>query len=114
MGVAVPNFVWLQLFAKLPDSALKKIEAVEGDCGVTGLGLSDQDRALLLSKVHIVVHAAATVRFDERLPLAVDINVRGTKEMLDLARDMTSLKVHLRWSGNRFTSLKNLKVSFFI
>lgn len=78
----------------MPDSARKKLEAVEGDCGVLGLGLADQDRVLLLSKVNIVIHAAATVRFDERLPLAVDINVRGTKEMLDLARQMPGLKVN--------------------
>ncbi|XP_046683821.1 fatty acyl-CoA reductase wat-like isoform X2 [Homalodisca vitripennis] len=86
------------LFAKIPAKARLKVEAIEGDCAVPGLGLSDQDRCLLVSKVHIIIHAAATVRFDERLSIAVDINVRGTREMLDLAREMPGLKAFVHVS----------------
>lgn len=84
-----------QLFAQIPAKARLKVEAIEGDCGSPGLGLSDQERCLLVSKIHVVIHAAATVRFDEKLPLAVNINVKGTQEMLDLARDMPNLEVGL-------------------
>ncbi|XP_054280185.1 fatty acyl-CoA reductase wat-like isoform X2 [Macrosteles quadrilineatus] len=86
------------LFCKIATKARHKVEAVEGDCSLPGLGLSDQDRCLLVSKVSIVIHAAATVRFDERLSLAVDINVRGTQEMLDLAREMSNLKAFVHVS----------------
>lgn len=82
-----------QLFAQVPAKARLKVEAIEGDCASPGLGLSDQDRCVLISKIHVVIHAAATVRFDEKLPLAVSINVKGTQEILDLAREMPNLQV---------------------
>lgn len=85
-----------QLFAQVPAKARLKVEAIEGDCGSPGLGLSDQDRSVLVSKIHVVIHAAATVRFDEKLPLAVSINVKGTQEMLDLAREMPNLQVRYK------------------
>jgi fatty acyl-CoA reductase len=41
--------------------------------------------------ISVVFHSAATVRFDEALSKAVSMNVRGTKEMLDLTKEMTQL-----------------------
>lgn len=48
-------------------------------------------------QVEVVFHGAATVRFDEPLKTAVQINVRGTREMLRLARGCTKLRafVHI-------------------
>lgn len=63
-----------------------------GDCSLAGLGLSPEDRAVLADNVNLVFHCAATVRFDEALDVAVNINVRGTRCVLDLARDMKSLR----------------------
>lgn len=57
------------------------------------MGLSISDREMLTSKVDIILHAAATVRFDENLKLAFTINVLGTRDVLDLARQMKHLKV---------------------
>lgn len=37
-------------------------------------------------------HVAATVRFDEKLDVSVAINVRGTKEIIDLARSCPHLE----------------------
>lgn len=56
------------------------------------LGLSPENRELLRS-THIVIHGAATVRFDEKLRIAASINVRGTKELILLAKEMPDLKV---------------------
>lgn len=41
----------------------------------------------------IVFHAAATVRFDEKLSLAMSINVEGVKSTLELCKRMKNLKV---------------------
>jgi fatty acyl-CoA reductase len=57
----------------------------------TGLSISEVDRAELIKEISVVFHSAATVRFDEALSKAVSMNVRGTKEMLDLAKDMKHL-----------------------
>jgi hypothetical protein len=40
-----------------------------------------------------VFHVAATVRFDENLRLAVGINIMGTHNVLELAKEMAKLKV---------------------
>lgn len=85
----------MQLFEKLKEDVPKfrhKLVVVNGDCAVAGLGLSITDRQLVTSKVNIVIHAAATVRFDEKLKLALDINVHGTRELVNLCHEMRNVK----------------------
>lgn len=53
------------------------------------------DRQKLISSINIIFHVAATVRFDENIKLAYNINVNGIKEMLALAREIRNLKVKL-------------------
>lgn len=84
------------MFSKLREEVPKfrhKIVAIAGDCSITGLGLSIFDRHILISNVNVVFHAAATVRFDEKLKLALNINVNGTKELLNLCSAMEQLTV---------------------
>ncbi|XP_017783688.1 PREDICTED: putative fatty acyl-CoA reductase CG5065 [Nicrophorus vespilloides] len=69
-----------------------KIRAIKGDVSFPGLGISEEDRKLITSKTNIILHVAATVRFDEKINLAVDINVKGTKEMLMLGRECKHLQ----------------------
>ncbi|KAK2580056.1 hypothetical protein KPH14_012340 [Odynerus spinipes] len=69
----------------------KSVTAIHGDVQLPGLGISLQDRKLLIEKINIVYHGAATVRFDEALKKAVLINTRGTKQMLELAKEMKNL-----------------------
>ncbi|XP_012281000.1 putative fatty acyl-CoA reductase CG5065 [Orussus abietinus] len=73
--------------AALQDS----VTVISGDVSLPGLGISPEDRKLLCDRVSIVYHAAATVRFDELLKKAVILNTRGTKQMLDLAKEMKKL-----------------------
>lgn len=40
----------------------------------------------------IIFHGAATVRFDEKIKLAMNTNVRGTKEILMLAHECVKLQ----------------------
>lgn len=86
----------MQLFKKLKDEQPKfrhQIVAVAGDCSQPNLGMSSQDRAAIIREVSIVFHVAATVRFDEKLKLAVPINVRSTRDILTLCKEITNLKV---------------------
>ncbi|KAB0791177.1 hypothetical protein PPYR_02977 [Photinus pyralis] len=69
-----------------------KVVGIAGDCSLTDLGLTIQDRQLLIQEVSIVFHVAATVRFDEKLKLAMAINVKGPREVLYLCREMINLK----------------------
>ncbi|RLU25314.1 hypothetical protein DMN91_001470 [Ooceraea biroi] len=83
------------LFVKLKDEQPKfrhQIVAVAGDCSQPSLGMSSQDRATIIREVSIVFHVAATVRFDEKLKLAVPINVRSTRDILNLCKEIANLK----------------------
>ena len=75
---------------------MNKVRLVAGDCALPMLGLGEADRELLCQEVNIVFHVAATVRFDEKLATAININVRSTKQLLQLARLMPHLKVGLQ------------------
>lgn len=70
-----------------------RLVAVAGDCALPGLGLSRDERDLLISKVNVIFHVAATVKFDENLKLAFRINVSATRDVLELARQTKNLKV---------------------
>jgi fatty acyl-CoA reductase len=70
-----------------------KVVAIPGDCNMTDMGLRASDRSLLTEDVTHIFHVAATVRFDEKLRLAIGINVMGTHNVLELAKQMTRLKV---------------------
>nr|XP_012221034.1 PREDICTED: putative fatty acyl-CoA reductase CG5065 [Linepithema humile]XP_012221035.1 PREDICTED: putative fatty acyl-CoA reductase CG5065 [Linepithema humile]XP_012221036.1 PREDICTED: putative fatty acyl-CoA reductase CG5065 [Linepithema humile]XP_012221037.1 PREDICTED: putative fatty acyl-CoA reductase CG5065 [Linepithema humile]XP_012221038.1 PREDICTED: putative fatty acyl-CoA reductase CG5065 [Linepithema humile] len=71
--------------------ALNKVYPVKGDVGMPELGLEPQDKDMLIQRVNIVFHGAATVRFNESLKIAVNLNTRGTDRMLDLCRRMANL-----------------------
>jgi len=56
------------------------------------------DRKLLVDEVQIVLHGAATVRFDERLTVALDINTRGTLLVVQIAKEMRRLEAFVHVS----------------
>lgn len=72
---------------------LKKMKAVEGDLGLPGLGLSDENKMILIEEVSIVFNGAASLRLEAGLKDAVRHNTTGTKHVLDLAVEMKKLEV---------------------
>lgn len=84
------NPVFDRIRSEFP-GALNKILPVKGDVGLPDLGLQPEDKDILIQSVNIVFHSAATVRFNEPLKVAVNLNTRGTDRMLDLCRRMTNL-----------------------
>ncbi|KAL1377296.1 hypothetical protein pipiens_016355 [Culex pipiens pipiens] len=73
------------------DSLLAQCVVIGGDVTELGLGISAEDRKLVTDNVSIIYHCAATIRFDELLKKAVMLNTRGTKLMLDLAKECKKL-----------------------
>jgi fatty acyl-CoA reductase len=84
------HFMFATIAKNMPGQ-LEKLRVVQGDIIELRLGMSDADRATLVREISVVFHSAATVKFDEELSKAVSMNVRGTKEMLDLAKEMPQL-----------------------
>ncbi|XP_060852908.1 fatty acyl-CoA reductase wat-like [Rhopalosiphum padi] len=74
-----------------PDFMIK-IKIIEGDLGQPSLGLSSDDREWLIKNVNFVFHCAATVKFNETLQIATEINIQGTNSILDFATMMKNLK----------------------
>ncbi|XP_041971168.1 fatty acyl-CoA reductase wat-like isoform X1 [Aricia agestis] len=93
---------------------LDQIGLVEGDIGELNVGLSEESRAKLANEVDIIFHGAATVRFDEALPIAVNINVRGAREMLLLARACPRLRAYIHVStAYSNCNLKEIEERFY-
>jgi len=74
---------------------LSKITCVPGDLLSPKLGLDDAAYKDLIKKVGIVINSAATVVFDERLDMALDLNTMGPQGMLEFARDAGAIFVHV-------------------
>ncbi|XP_063697921.1 putative fatty acyl-CoA reductase CG8306 [Culicoides brevitarsis] len=92
----IPNFFQSPLFDVVKkerglDYMMKKVRVIPGDCSLLELGMSKADRELVANNVNIIYHCAATIRFDEPLKRAALLNTRGTKLMIDLAKECKKL-----------------------
>lgn len=77
---------------KCNPQALQKLCLIEGDCVSDGLGITEKDKIVLKSNVNIIFHIVATVKFNEALTTAIDLNVNGTIRVLNLAKEMPKLE----------------------
>lgn len=92
----IEKLVKLPLFQQLRDNnpqALEKITGIAGDVSLDNLGISEENVKLLHTNVSVVFHIAATVKFEEPLKKAVNINVCGTERLLNLCKGMKKLAV---------------------
>ncbi|XP_071561646.1 uncharacterized protein [Temnothorax nylanderi] len=99
----------LQLFDKLRKerpSNFEKLVPISGDVSEKGLGLSTVDRQILVERVTIVIHAAASVRFNDTLKYAIFVNTRATRDICILAQSMKNLKA-LVYVGTAFAHVNN-------
>ncbi|XP_057334726.1 fatty acyl-CoA reductase 1-like [Microplitis mediator] len=97
-GISIDNRVRQLLSLPLYDrlrkerpSAIDKVVPIEGDTMKEGLGIPDFERKVLIERVSIVFHVAASVRFDDPLKAAVFTNTRSTRDMCILAAQMKKL-----------------------
>ncbi|XP_076277731.1 fatty acyl-CoA reductase wat [Lasioglossum baleicum] len=75
-------------------SFLSKVVMIEGDAAAEDFGMTPEVRAALMD-TNIIFHAAATVRFDEKLRVGVNTNVRTTKCLLLWAKQLSNLKAFI-------------------
>jgi fatty acyl-CoA reductase len=75
-----------------------KIVAVAGDIMEDRLGMSEQVYNTVASKVNFIVHMAATVNFDERLDISVQMNVLGSLRVMALAQKSPKLQAYVHMS----------------
>lgn len=83
-----------------------RVRALAGDMTLPGLGLDPDVAQSIAGAVDEIIHGAAAVSFDLDLARARAINVRGTREMLDLAA-----LCHRRGGLRRFTYISTAYVA---
>uniref|UniRef100_A0A8C1X1B7 Fatty acyl-CoA reductase n=1 Tax=Cyprinus carpio TaxID=7962 RepID=A0A8C1X1B7_CYPCA len=97
----IADMINCKLFDRLreeqPDFA-EKIIAVKSDLTQPDLDLSIEDQETLIGCINIVFHCAATIRFNEPLKDAMQLNVLATQKMLNLAHRMKHLEVFIHVS----------------
>lgn len=64
---------------------------MQGDVSEPELGLSPEDRSVLIANVNVVIHSAATLDFNETLRSTVVTNLLGTRRVMELCQKITSL-----------------------
>ncbi|XP_067618348.1 fatty acyl-CoA reductase wat-like [Eurosta solidaginis] len=84
---------------RIKPTARTRLAPILGDCLLPNLGISSTDRQTLIDEVQIVMHGAATVRFNEPLHHALAINVRATMDLIQLAKKMVKLQAFVHVSS---------------
>ncbi|XP_075423523.1 fatty acyl-CoA reductase 1 isoform X3 [Ascaphus truei] len=97
----VTEMMGYKLFDRLrdeqPDST-EKVIAISSELTQPELDLSKEDQETLIDCIDIVFHCAATVRFNESLRDAMQLNVIATRQVLYLAQRMKKLEVFIHVS----------------
>lgn len=83
---------------RIQPSLLEKLKVIRGDMTFDDLAISSADLKVLKKEVSVVVHSAATIRFDEPLKRATRINVTATKRVLELALQLRNIKAFIHVS----------------
>lgn len=74
-------------------STFAKLIPIIGNTTEEGLALPDVERRVLIERVSIIFHVAASVRFDDDLRQAIFMNTRSTRDICILAAQMKNLIV---------------------
>ena len=83
-----------------------RLRALRGDLCDEGLGLSDEDRNLVVSRATAILHCAADIRFNQDLEDARLRNVFGSEQVAIIAREAHRSGVLERfdWVGTAFVA----------
>lgn len=100
---------------KYDKSFHQKVRIINGDMEADMLGISEADAELLRQNTEIIIHCAATVKFDERLSKAISINIQGTKTLLDIALEVKNLLrfVYISTAYSQCPNWENIKEIFY-
>lgn len=79
------------------DKVFSKIIPVIGDVSETNLGIAPEDRQAIIDNVNIVIHSAASLDFNQPLRTTVNINLLGTRYVMQLCEEITNIQamVHI-------------------
>ncbi|XP_069484627.1 fatty acyl-CoA reductase 2 [Ambystoma mexicanum] len=76
----------------------EKVIPISSELTQPKLAISPEDTQKLLASVNIIFHCAATIRFDEPLKHALQLNVIATQQLMALAHQMKKLEAFIHVS----------------
>jgi alcohol-forming fatty acyl-CoA reductase len=95
------NQISLKVFQRISDEKpelFKKIVPVFGDITSKRLGLNDEQYQQVIASVQIVFHMAASLKLEATLKPNVEMNLTGTKHVIDVCKQMSKLMVAIHLS----------------
>ncbi|XP_078424236.1 fatty acyl-CoA reductase 1 isoform X1 [Cetorhinus maximus] len=98
MQERVTDMMKCKLFDRVREDFQKKIIPIGSELMQPNLAINSEDTEHLLSCINVVFHCAATIRFDEPLKHALQLNVVATHQLLMLARQMQKLEAFIHIS----------------
>ncbi|XP_018318447.1 putative fatty acyl-CoA reductase CG8306 [Agrilus planipennis] len=101
------------LETRSPEQVFSKLKAIAGDVAQPNLGLSEADRKILTEKINVIFHSAATLDFAEGLRETVNVNLLGTRRVLELANQCRNLNAYIHVSS-AYVNSYNLKAEEII
>ncbi|XP_072763220.1 fatty acyl-CoA reductase 1-like isoform X1 [Anoplolepis gracilipes] len=99
----------LPLYDKLREEQpfnFTKLIPIPGDASKENLGLSATDWQMLAERVTIIIHASASVKFNDSLKYAIFTNTRSTRDICILAQNMKNL-IALVYVSTAYTHLNH-------
>jgi fatty acyl-CoA reductase len=66
----------------------KKVKPIVGDITLPRFGITDADMDTLVNNVTVIIHIAATVKFQEPLKTAALMNIKSVKEIIAIAKSL--------------------------
>ncbi len=83
----------------LPEKQRRRLRLVTGDTAALDLGLSGSEFMMLAREARTIHHCAAVTYLGTRRPEAERCNVRGAREVLELAEASPNLERLVHWSS---------------
>ncbi|KAL3139076.1 Fatty acyl-CoA reductase 2 [Trebouxia sp. C0010 RCD-2024] len=79
-------------------STLPQVEVLAGDMTLPGYGIGEREMRRLKQETEIVIHAAASISFDDHIHDAITHNYMATKHLADMAAEMPKLRAFVHVS----------------
>ncbi|XP_026740075.1 fatty acyl-CoA reductase wat-like [Trichoplusia ni] len=76
----------------------EKITPIVGDVAEADLGISEEERQQIIEEVDIIFHVAATIAFQAPLRSATITNIRGTRDLVKLAKQCKKIRRFVHFS----------------
>lgn len=106
MKQLIKNEIFEVLLKEQSKEIFNKLIPIEGDVGEENLGISSEDRVTLKRNVNIVLHSAATLDFFESLKPTVQINLLGTRRIMQLCAELDNLHAMVQISSAYVNSFR--------